>query len=65
VILFRKGGVEMPAYLKSILETCDRCGRSATEALYNGRNAQVGAYCPAHARKALKEYQDKYENDQD
>lgn len=55
----------MPAYLKSILETCDRCGRSATEALYNGRNAQVGAYCPAHARKALKEYQDKYENDQD
>jgi hypothetical protein len=41
------------------LARCRTCGKPATEELYTGLNAQVGCYCTAHAKAALKKFKDR------
>lgn len=50
----------MPAHLRP-LPKCRVCGKQATEALYNTRNAHLGDYCDAHAKAALRHYEAVFE----
>ncbi len=45
----------MAAHLRP-LQRCDRCGKPATQELYNAVNAPSGKYCDTHASKALQEW---------
>ena len=42
----------MAAHLRR-LQRCDRCGKPATQELYNAVNAPSGRYCDKHAHAAL------------
>ena len=50
----------MPAHLRP-LPRCNTCSRPATEMLYNAVNAPSGYYCDKHAKKALKDWREKWE----
>lgn len=45
----------MPAHLRP-LPKCLRCGKAATQELYNAVNAPLGRYCDTHGKKALDDF---------
>jgi len=56
--------IEMSAHLRP-LSRCQwyGCKKPATEELYNAVNAQSGVYCTPHAKRALREFQERFERE--
>ena len=46
-------------YLKDLTQTCQDCGKEATYALHNPRNAPWGYFCKKCGKQRLKERQKK------
>jgi len=47
------------AYMRELIQYCQRCSRPARVEVFNWRNAPMGKFCRGHGRQRLKELEEQ------